>query len=484
MKLLQNTITARVHSLGLTNFSQYYNLIEGHSNQSADEWNILIETLTTGESYFFRDRGQFEILRSHIFPDLIRRKTGQRTLRIWSAGCATGEETYSIAIELYEMLMHIRHFNVFIIGTDINQKAIERARLGFYNDWSFRMVEPEIKLRYFFRKGSGWMLDKQIRDMVTFKTGNLVKDIYPQQGTDLYDMDLIVCRNVFIYFDKDTVTSIIEKFANTLNEDGYLITGHAELYTVNIGVLKSFMHPSSIIYQKVSGPAADEGASSHLYRPTPAKGNVIDDNLINIPGYAGTSTPLISTSIHGRDVIDKNSTYKEPAPPTSAAHTPESLLSDAVSFYKKGMYSAAIERASSVLKFEPDNLAAIGFLARTYANTGDYAQSSKWCEKAIHLNPLEVTSYFVLAQIAENKGQIEKAKELYNKIMYLEPSFVPAYIELGALYERENDQTKAIKMRKSAVELLRKLPQDKTVEPYDEYTVKELLEYVLKLYPL
>ncbi|MBF0538624.1 MAG: chemotaxis protein CheR, partial [Nitrospirae bacterium] len=180
LRLLQKTIAARVHSVGLVNLNQYYNLLEGDSRQSAAEWQHLVESLTTGESYFFRDRGQFEILRTHIFPELIKRREGQKTIRIWSAGCSTGEETYSIAIELFELLPQIRYFNTTIIGTDINPKAIERARRGIYNNWSFRMVEPEIRRRYFIKKNDAWQLDKQIRDMVTFQVGNLVRDVYPQ----------------------------------------------------------------------------------------------------------------------------------------------------------------------------------------------------------------------------------------------------------------------------------------------------------------
>ncbi|KJU86501.1 chemotaxis protein CheR [Candidatus Magnetobacterium bavaricum] len=112
---------------------------------------------------------------------------------------------------------------------------------------------------------------------------------------------------------------------------------------------------------------------------------------------------------------------------------------------------------------------------------GDYNQSTQWCNKAVSLNPLEVTPYFVLAQIAENTGQLHRARELFQKIMYIDPSFVPAYIELGALYERQNDHIKAAGMRRAAIEILRELSPDKVIEPYDDYTVAELLAYVSKL---
>ncbi|WP_040336206.1 tetratricopeptide repeat protein [Candidatus Magnetobacterium casense] len=167
------------------------------------------------------------------------------------------------------------------------------------------------------------------------------------------------------------------------------------------------------------------------------------------------------------------------APPTA-----ESLLAGATDLYRKGNYNAAIQSANTVLKTEPTNLAAIVFMARTYANMGDYSQATMWCEKAVNINPLEVTPYFVLAQIAENTGQLQRTGELFQKIMYIDPSFVPAYIELGALYERQNDPLKANNMRRSAIEILRELPSDKVIEPYDDYTVAELLAYVSKLVKL
>ncbi|MBV6341968.1 CheR family methyltransferase [Candidatus Magnetobacterium casense] len=478
MRLLEKTIAARIHSLGLANLHQYYNLLEPDSRQSAGEWQHLVESLTTGESYFFRDRGQFEILRTHIFPELIRRKEGQKTIRIWSAGCATGEETYSIAIELFELMPQVRHFATTIIGTDINPRAIARARAGIYNDWSFRMVEPEIKRRYFIKKHDGWHLDPQIRGMVSFQVGNLVKDVYPHHSTDICDIDLIVCRNVFIYFDKDTVASIIRKFADTLTENGYLITGHAELYTVALGSLKSFIHPASIIYQKVTGPIEEE--KPHRYYtpppPPPTPPAITYEKPLSIP--TSDTRPTKSLNVQPPVAVAV-------AVATAAAlPTAESLLADATDLYRKGNYNAAIQRASSLLKTAPTNLAAVVFLARTYANMGDYSQATMWCEKAVSINPLEVTPYFVLAQIAENTGQLQRAGELFQKIVYIDPSFVPAYIELGALYERQNDPLKATNVRRAAIEILRELPADKVIEPYDDYTVAELLAYVSKLLKL
>ncbi|MBF0316748.1 MAG: tetratricopeptide repeat protein [Nitrospirae bacterium] len=474
LRLLQKTIATRVHSLGMPNLHQYYNLLEADSVHSSGEWRHLIESLTTGESYFFRDRGQFEILRTHIFPELIRRKEGQKTIRIWSAGCATGEETYSIAIELFELLPRVRHFNTTIIGTDINPKAVERARTAIYNDWSFRMVDPEVKRRYFVKKHDGWHLDKQIKDMVTFQVGNLVTDSYPHQSKDICDMDLIVCRNVFIYFDKDTVASIIGKFTDTLNESGYLLTGHAELHMLALGALKSFIHPASIIYQKVTGQIEEEKSHKPCGAPPLPPAKTFDGTIITPPPQTFTGMSIKSPDSQGSNA--RTTTIAVAATPTS-----ESILTAAAELYGKGNYAAAIKRAGSLLLTEPTNLAAIVFLARTHANMGDYTQSAQWCEKALNINPLEVTPYFVLAQIAESAGQLQRAGELFKKIMYIDPSFVPAYIELGALYERQNDPLKAAGMRRAAIEILRELPPDKTVQPYDEYTVAELLAYVSKL---
>ncbi len=221
----QEDLCKKIHArMKLLNFSvpeKYYQLLKSENNQSNSvleslyqrEWRELTLLLTTGETYFFRDQGQITLLKNRILPELIERRRkelsskgeAKPSLRIWSAGCATGEEAYSLAILAKELISDCSQWNIRILGTDINSESIEKARRGSYNAWSFRMVKPELQMRYFHQRQTSWEIDKQIRTMVSFGSINLLKSSFPSYTLDIREMDLILCRNVFIYFDFNTI---------------------------------------------------------------------------------------------------------------------------------------------------------------------------------------------------------------------------------------------------------------------------------------
>ena len=205
----QKVILERVRHLNLSSKEEYYYLLVEDSKRSRLEWRTLTGLLTTGETYFFRDKGQFALLRNWILPELIEHKKSIRSLRLWSAGCSTGEEAYSIAILLHELLPQRKDWNTLILGTDINDKAIEKAKAGIYGQWSFRMINPEIQRRYFQKRKDEWEIDARIREMVKFQVGNLKENPFPDYTSDMHDIDIILCRNVFIYFNDEAIAIIL-----------------------------------------------------------------------------------------------------------------------------------------------------------------------------------------------------------------------------------------------------------------------------------
>ena len=164
MEGLRSKIYMRMRALKLSDPQRYYELLEAgtdwqtNSNvlQSESEWKDLTLLLTTGESYFFRDRGQMKLLETQILPELIDKQKNSRSLRIWSAGCSTGEEPYSLAIMLQKLIPNWCDWKIFILGTDINQSNLEKAKRGIYSDWSFRLVDPEVRDLYFQPHRNGW----------------------------------------------------------------------------------------------------------------------------------------------------------------------------------------------------------------------------------------------------------------------------------------------------------------------------------------
>ncbi|MDO8810998.1 MAG: CheR family methyltransferase, partial [Gallionella sp.] len=187
----------RAAHLGYSSLKDYQTFLVGR--QASEEWEELVRVFTSGETFFFRDHGQFDLLRLRLLPELIAQHRSDKTLRLWSAGCASGEEVYSLAM-LVDMLLPERDgWDILILGTDIDSAAIAKAQRGHYGQWSFRMAPPALQQRYFHLDGKDWILDERIRRMVTFRVANLVGEPFknsasePGVGYELHDMDLILC---------------------------------------------------------------------------------------------------------------------------------------------------------------------------------------------------------------------------------------------------------------------------------------------------
>ncbi|GGA50340.1 hypothetical protein CYANOKiyG1_69780 [Okeania sp. KiyG1] len=162
---LCDKIFMRIKSLKLSLPEQYYQLLKSQNKTSKNEWEKFITLLTVTESYFFRDRGQFELLKNVILPGIIKSKeaSNEKVLKIWSAGCSTGEEPYSLAIIVQELIPNWKDWNILILGTDINEVALGKAREGIYSHWSFRLLEKQIQDKYFDKFQGKWKLKEQVK---------------------------------------------------------------------------------------------------------------------------------------------------------------------------------------------------------------------------------------------------------------------------------------------------------------------------------
>ncbi|MCU0536682.1 MAG: protein-glutamate O-methyltransferase CheR, partial [Hydrococcus sp. Prado102] len=238
----------------------YYKFLESNTLDSYQEWEKLIALLANNESYFFRDKEQLNLLKNQILPDLIKRNRTQKTLRICSAGCSTGQEPYTLAIILKELLPDFQQWNLLILGIDIDRHALEEAEQGIYEPWSFRGVDDEIKRQYFQNKNNKYQLISEIKKNVKFQVVNLVKDPFPQPHSELREMDLILCRNVFIYFENPAIAKVLNKIYQTLQPSGYFVTGHTELSAQNLNQFDKLVFPASIVYQR----PAEQKAQSEM----------------------------------------------------------------------------------------------------------------------------------------------------------------------------------------------------------------------------
>lgn len=215
-------------------------------------WRQLIDRITIGETYFFRDAAQCNALQNTVLPELIAKKRKSfRHLSLWSAGCATGEEPYTLAIMLRELIPDIADWTFTILATDINLTGLEIARRGIYKARSFRMeTRPDVQDRWFKTRGQNYELDPAVRNMVEFAPLNLVSGDYPSFESRTMNLDLIICRNVTIYFEEQTTRRIIERFQPALNDGGWLVVGHAEPMAAVYEGFTPRNFPNAVLYQK------------------------------------------------------------------------------------------------------------------------------------------------------------------------------------------------------------------------------------------
>lgn len=222
--MLQRRLSLRIQELKLDSFEKYYYYLMYHPNREA-ELEIIFDLITTNETYFFREERQLQAFTREIIPEVIQEKGETKTLRIWSAGCSSGEEPYTIAI-LCKQMPELREWDVDIFASDISQRVLQTARRGVYGDSSFRSTQDQIRDTYFEKTADNkYRIKDEIRQMVTFGKLNLLDE---KKAGIFGELDLIFCRNVIIYFDMEAKKKVIENFYQKLRRNGYLLLGHAE----------------------------------------------------------------------------------------------------------------------------------------------------------------------------------------------------------------------------------------------------------------
>lgn len=248
--LLESRLQNRLKEHHFDSFLKYYHYLLYHQDRLA-ELNRMIDIVTTNETYFYRERNQLDAFAEEILPEMAQRNSGKKSLRIWSAGCSTGEEPYTLAILCSESGLFDESWQVDIIGTDISQRVLKTARKAVFSQSSFRATDGEAIERYFDRTEDGkYSLDDSIRNMVHFGHLNLMDE--KMMGL-IRECDIIMCRNVIIYFDQNAKARAINSFYRKLVPGGYLLLGHSESL-MNITTVFKLKHLTRVmVYQKPEG---------------------------------------------------------------------------------------------------------------------------------------------------------------------------------------------------------------------------------------
>jgi chemotaxis protein methyltransferase CheR len=245
--LLEKRLSKRVQQLQLKNFKDYYYLLR-YSPQRENELTEVVNTLTTNETYFFREDFQLKTFVREILPEIRAQKEqeGERRLRIWSAGCSSGEEPYTLAMLLLDMPA-FQGWQIEIIGTDISQRVLNLARKGVYGTSSFRTTDDDYLRRFFVEYEGKYKIVDRVKNLVTISHLNLFDTT---KVSLLGKMDVVFCRNVIIYFDANGKKRVIDTFYQRLRPDGFLLLGHSEslMNITNQFSLRHFTH--DMVYQR------------------------------------------------------------------------------------------------------------------------------------------------------------------------------------------------------------------------------------------
>lgn len=387
-------------------------ILQQAGDAQSDALDRIVEQLTIGETFFFRHLEMFHALRDFVIPDILERNKDTRRLRIWSAGCSVGAEPYSLAILLREVMDQEFHdWSIEILGTDINRRFLKYAETAEYDRWALRGLPEELWKKCFTSHKSKWRLNDHFRKGVRFRHHNLASDIFPMPNQDLFAFDLVICRNVMIYFDVATIQRLADQFHRTLVPGGWLAVGHAEPHTEIFQEYRTINAPGAVLYQR----------ASFSHAPT---------------------TP-------------------RPAPVAPALTKPAEV--PAVSFrlpVQPPPNIAPVEKRADLEKL------------RHLANTGQIEEALACCEHLIAEDRLNASYHFFLGLILAQREDLLRASKALQRCLYLQRDLALAHYYLGVLELSLGG--KAGRSFRNCRQLLAPLEETELVPLGDELTVGEL----------
>jgi len=405
--------------------------------------DALIASLTVSETYFFRNQPQFQALEQRILPELIERRRDVRRLRIWSVGCASGEEPYSVAMLLRRILPDLAAWDVTILATDINRSLLEKAQRGLYTAWSFRDTPPEIQTQYFTPRGNQFELSPQVRSQVKFAYLNLADDSYPSPLTDTLELDLILFRNVLIYFGEAMAQRVLDRLYDALADGGWLLVGHAEPSISLFSRFVTHTFPNAIVYQK---PAAAPGGLFEPQVETPPRVVVPRRGASHArrPGVA-PDVPRVMERPHG------------PARRSVSAPAAKSVEPSAGGAGDLQAQYQAAKRLADQSQLEPAHRSLLALLQKA---------------------PLFAPAYYLQGLILQELGDAEGALAALRRCVYVDAGFVMGHLALANLYAFAGQADRARRHRENIVRLLAGAPTGDPIPEGDGMTVGDLLRAV------
>ena len=390
---IERAIKHRIEANRLSDVKSYYELLLANSNELAE----LVEEVVVPETWFFRNNTPFDAFQEYVTKTIVPKLEVSEKIRILSIPCSTGEEPYSAAICLHRAGVALDR--IAIDAVDISKRALTKARRAIYGRNSFRGVDEDLQEKYFKKGGAGYRLIEEIREIVNFQQGNFL--IGPLSAEANY-YDAIFCRNLLIYFDRETQKQALDKLHRALKERGALFVGHAETSQVAKELFVQLYSARSFGYVKVS-----ESNRRKTKRALQVPQNIPDQWESVFDQLAKLTTAKAKTG-KAKSESRFKSTKSTKAEKTEA-FVPKVSLRSVERLANQGKYSDAIELCMIYLKQNPESADGYYMLALVKDLNGESAEAGSLLRKAIYLNPNHEQALVMAALLAEKNGDIEAA---------------------------------------------------------------------------
>lgn len=430
---LRISLVTRATRLGYRNLGDYYNALAGDEQ----EFNELLNLVTINETSFFRFPAQFEALRNHVLPELMAAKTGaSKGIRVWSAGCSTGEEPYSVAMSLIDSGIELAGYKPQVLGTDVSTKALARAKAGVYGKRAMSSVPADALARFFEPTLTGdYRVNEKVRSYVDFGYQNLIREPYPLSL--MGNWDVIFCRNVTIYFRLESTRRVVSNFYDSLNDGGYLFVGHSETLTSINETFEAVEVGGVFLYRKPASRKSFAFGQQPARRQRPAKAE------------ESAARPERPT--------------RTPRPATAAASVApadgvQATLEGARADLRDGRPERVLEAVASVLASDPNNAEAHLLSAYVHADVGNYDEAMGAADRALAINPLLPVAHYILGIIHQRQGDTVRAVSELKKTIYIDANFALAHLNLANIHKAQRKWDSAAKEYENALKALRQSP--------------------------
>lgn len=423
-----------------------------HCAEDSPMLEHLVTGITIGETYFFRDKNQMKLLQELILPSIVerKRKANNLSLRIWSAGCATGEEIYTIAMLLFEMIPDLSSWSLNLLGTDINTVSLRKAMAGKYSEWSMRSISSYFKTKYFAKVNQKYNLSSLIRNQVKFDYLNLHEGVFPSILSGTNAQDLILCRNVLIYFDNEKIASLMQKLAKSLSEEGYLMLGASDPVDISKTNL-IFHHKKGALF---SAPTIEN---------IPLTLAIKKDAEITQP-FSKARSQVMNKAV--------TTSFPKQAKQELNEMAVTKLIDDGnwLEILKLGDYQKSY---------------LLNAKAIASASLGKLDQALHYCEKSIALDGTNKHTYLIFGLILTEVDRVADAEKALRKTLFLDRLFVIGHFQLGLLLLRNKQKKAGLKSLRNALTIVTHQDPSKPVmgfKGFDNGRLKEILTHEIDLY--